>query len=96
MSEYITDYESKIGKIQIAATEEAVTGLWFYGQKYFASTLEQEYEKKTFLYLMRSKNGWTGIFQGKICKSHFRWHLREVIFVRVCGGFSERSLTVKL
>lgn len=65
MSEYITDYESKIGKIQIAATEEAVTGLWFYGQKYFASTLEQEYEKKNILIFDEIKEWLDRYFSGE-------------------------------
>ena len=65
MIEYITDYESKIGKIQIAATEEAVTGLWFYGQKYFASTLEQEYEKKDILIFDEAKEWLDRYFSGE-------------------------------
>ena len=65
MSEYITDYESKIGKIQIAATEEAVTGLWLYGHKYFASTLEQEYEKKNILIFDEIKEWLDRYFSGE-------------------------------
>lgn len=39
--EYIHDYESPLGKILISADAQGVTGLWFYGQKYFAAGLKE-------------------------------------------------------
>ena len=36
--EYITYYNSPVGKITIAGEDESITGLWIEGQKYYAST----------------------------------------------------------
>ena len=44
--DYTSDYDSKYGKILLASDGEAITGLWFYGQKYFAATLSNEHIKK--------------------------------------------------
>lgn len=37
---YIMEYASPIGKLTVAGSEKAVTGLWIEGQKYFGSTLK--------------------------------------------------------
>ena len=42
---YVTHYESPIGGITIASDGDAVIGLWFDGQKYFADTLSSEHEE---------------------------------------------------
>lgn len=44
--EYVHHYASPLGGITIAGTENAVTGLWFDGQKYFGSTLSPNCEEK--------------------------------------------------
>ncbi len=44
--DYIAHYHSPLGRITIASDGEALTGLWFDGQKYFGSTLSAEYEEK--------------------------------------------------
>lgn len=44
--EYTSRYESPLGKITLASDGDALTGLWFDGQKYFGSTLEQKHEPK--------------------------------------------------
>ena len=41
---YITSYLSPLGAITLASDGEALTGLWFDGQKYFGSTLPQQAE----------------------------------------------------
>lgn len=43
---YINHYNSPLGKITFASNGKELTGLWFDGQKYFASTLTKEYEQK--------------------------------------------------
>lgn len=43
---YINHYNSPLGKITFASNGKELTGLWFNGQKYFASTLTKEYEQK--------------------------------------------------
>ncbi len=42
----ISHYDSPLGGITLAADGEALTGLWFDGQKYFADTLAEEREEK--------------------------------------------------
>lgn len=44
--EYIHHYASPFGGITLASDGEALTGLWFDGQKYFGSTLSDEYEQR--------------------------------------------------
>ncbi len=43
---FINQYHSALGEILLAADENGLTGLWFYGQKYFARTLDPEHEEK--------------------------------------------------
>lgn len=45
--QYTQNYESPLGKILLASDGEALTGLWFDGQKYFGSTLARQHEQKT-------------------------------------------------
>lgn len=44
--EYVHHYASPLGGITVAASENAVTGLWFDGQKYFGATLSLAHEEK--------------------------------------------------
>lgn len=44
--EYTYHYDSPFGGITLASSGEALTGLWFDKQKYFADTLSDEYEQK--------------------------------------------------
>ena len=39
-------FNSPLGGITMASDGEALTGLWFDGQKYFAESLEKEYEER--------------------------------------------------
>ena len=39
-------FNSPLGGITLASDGEALTGLWFDGQKYFAASLEKEHEEK--------------------------------------------------
>lgn len=45
--EYVWHYDSPLGGITLASDGDALAGLWFDGQKYFADTLDREYEEKT-------------------------------------------------
>ena len=40
-------FNSPLGGITLASDGEALTGLWFDGQKYFAASLEKEHEEKS-------------------------------------------------
>ena len=43
--DYIDHYRSPLGGITLASDGDALVGLWFDGQKYFASTLDPEHEE---------------------------------------------------
>ncbi|WP_448916553.1 methylated-DNA--[protein]-cysteine S-methyltransferase [Eubacterium ramulus] len=63
--EYIHHYHSPLGGITMASDGEALTGLWFDGQKYFAVTLSKEHEEKR-LPVFEETDRWLDIyFQGK-------------------------------
>lgn len=42
--QYTSHYESPLGALTLASDGEALTGLWFDGQKHFAATLGREHE----------------------------------------------------
>lgn len=44
--DYTWHYSSPLGGITLASDGEALVGLWFDGQKYFADTLEAEHEER--------------------------------------------------
>lgn len=63
--QYISHYESPIGRILLAADEVGLTGLWFEGQKYFALYLDKEHEEKE-LPVFQDVKRWLDIyFSGK-------------------------------
>ena len=62
---YINHYNSPLGKITFTSNGKELTGLWFNGQKYFASTLTKEYEQKN-LPVFKQTAKWLDIyFSGK-------------------------------
>ena len=62
---YINHYNSPLGKITLASNGNGLMGLWFEGQKYFASTLTKEYEQKN-LPVFEQTAKWLDIyFSGK-------------------------------
>ena len=44
--DYILHYDGPLGGITLASDGEALTGLWFDGQKYFAQTLSEAHEER--------------------------------------------------
>ena len=63
--DYIHHYNSPLGRLLLASDGEALTGLWFEGQKYFADTLVAEYEEKE-LPVFKQADRWLDIyFSGK-------------------------------
>ena len=44
--QYISYYDSPLGKMLLAADEIGLTGVWFDEQKYFARCLDEAYEEK--------------------------------------------------
>ena len=59
--QYISHYESPFGPMLAAADEEALTGLWFEGQKYFANTLPVGHCAQTTPILAEAKR-WLDIY----------------------------------
>ena len=44
--QYISHYESLLGKLLLSADDMGLTGIWFEEQKYFAQGLKEPYEEK--------------------------------------------------
>ncbi len=63
---YICRYSSPIGGITIASDGNAITGLWFDGQKYFGATLSQQWEEKNLPVFSQAKQWLDLYFDGKI------------------------------
>lgn len=58
---YTNHYESPLGGITLASDGEALTGLWFDGQKYFGGTLEEGCEQKE-LPVFEQTHQWLDIY----------------------------------
>ncbi len=58
---YISGYSSPVGGITLASNENALTGLWFDGEKYFGDTLPEHYEKKDTPAIIEAKR-WLDIY----------------------------------
>lgn len=58
---FIDSYESPLGRLTAASDGIALTGLWFDGQKYFASTLTGEYEKRSLPVFERTRE-WLDLY----------------------------------
>ncbi|MBR5109675.1 MAG: methylated-DNA--[Clostridia bacterium] len=61
--DYTHSYLSPLGRITLASDGESLTGLWFPGQKYFASTLGAEHEEKS-LPIFTETDRWLRIYFG--------------------------------
>ena len=59
--QYITHYQSPLGGITISSDGSALTGLWFDGQKYFASTLGADYKENDLPVFAEAKR-WLDIY----------------------------------
>ena len=59
--DYTWHYDSPLGGITLASDGEALVGLWFDGQKYFAGTLEKEHEER-FLPVFDDACRWLDIY----------------------------------
>ena len=61
--DYIWHYSSPLGGITLASDREALTGLWFDGQKYFASTLLSPCKEQT-LPIFQEAVHWLDLYFG--------------------------------
>ena len=63
-SEYIHYIDSPLGRIMVSGKGDALTGLWFAGQKYFAETLRQQAEEKYLPVFARTEEWLKAYFSG--------------------------------
>lgn len=62
---YIQKYNSPLGRITLAGNGEALTGLWFDGQKYFGDTLPSQCEEKELAVFDETKRWLDTYFGGR-------------------------------
>lgn len=62
---YVWKYESPLGGITMAGNGEALTGLWFDGQKYFGDTLPTEWQEIELPVFQEAQRWLDCYFQGK-------------------------------
>ena len=63
--QYTASYQSPLGAITMASNGEALTGLWFEGQKYYALYLDQDHEEKDMPIFQQAKEWLNIYFSGK-------------------------------
>lgn len=63
--EYTHHYNSPLGRIMLAADGQALTGLWFEGQKYFADKLDRNHEEKNLPVFAKAEQWLAIYFSGK-------------------------------
>lgn len=62
---FINRFHSPMGNITLASNGEALTGLWFDGQKYFGNNLPEECVEKELPVFLETKRWLEVYFQGK-------------------------------
>lgn len=55
---YMSEYDSPLGSLTLAADGESLVGLWLEGQKYFESTIKEEARKKEELPIFTMTKNW--------------------------------------
>ena len=63
--DYVSHYDSPLGGITLAGDGQALTGLWFDGQKYFAATLPGEREERDLPLFQAAARWLDRYFQGE-------------------------------
>ena len=70
---YSTNYSSPLGEMIIASDGDAVCGLWFYNQKNFLSSIDEEIIENNDLTIFKKVKTWLdGYFNGKNPKINFK------------------------
>ncbi len=65
MTQYLWKYQSPLGGITLSGDEEALTGLWFDGQKYFGQNLSGK-EDWMFLPVFEQTKKWLDLYFGGV------------------------------
>ena len=63
--QYVSFYDSPMGKILLAADDVGLIGLWFEGQKYFANCLRETYQEREVPVFDKAKSWLQVYFSGK-------------------------------
>lgn len=64
--QYTNKYKSPLGEITLASDGDHLTGLWFDGQKYFATTLSEENQERDLPIFEQTKEWLDCYFMGKV------------------------------
>ena len=80
--EFIHHYNSPLGGITLAGDGEALTGLWFDGQRYFASTLIRPYSEADLPVFDEARRWLDCYFSGKAPDFTPKLALRGTVFRR--------------
>lgn len=65
--DFISHYNSPIGRMTMASDGTHLIGLWFDGQKFFASTLDKDYKERDDLPIFDETRRWLNLyFAGKV------------------------------
>lgn len=78
--QYISFYDSPLGKMLLAADEIGLTGVWFDEQKYFARCLDEMHEEKEIPLFSDVKKWFDLYFSGKEPKILLPLHLSGTKF----------------
>ena len=60
--DYTTHYQSPLGGITLASDGDALVGLWFDGQKYFADALAEQHQERDDLPVFDDTRCWLDIY----------------------------------
>ncbi len=86
--EYISNYDSPLGRMLLAADKEGITGIWFKGAKYYCENLDKFHTEKETEIIKEAKKWLDIYFSGKEPKfmpkinpkgSEFRQMVWEII-----------------
>ena len=89
--EHIAHYASPLGGITLAGTGEALTGLWFDGQKYFGASLSEVRTEEALPVLEQTKRWLDCYFSGTEPDFMRRWPRRAPPFSRRYGRSCGKS-----
>lgn len=65
LMQFIHTYHSPVGSVTLSSDDTSLTGLWFDGQKYFGSTLEQDTQEKPLPIFQQASHWLDCYFAGK-------------------------------
>ena len=87
---YRTEFSSPLGKIILASDGEALSGLWFEGQKYFEAGIPEPMKENPELSIFKDTKDWLNrYFAGEKPDIHLPLrplgsHFRQQVWERLC------------